>query len=53
MIEVEIEQIKETLLQNGYQYINILGQGGFSSVLLCESIKYKNNFAVKEQYNMN
>lgn len=43
----QLDEIKETLLQHGYEYIKYLGKGGFSSVLLCRSIKYNQNFAIK------
>lgn len=42
-----IEQVKQILLEHGYEYKQILGQGGFSCVLLCHSLKYKFDFAVK------
>lgn len=44
---VEIEHIQEVLSQHGYEYKGFLGKGGFSSVLLCESKKYNQFFAVK------
>lgn len=43
----EIEQVKEALSNHGYEYIDFLGKGGFSNVLLCQSKKYKQNFAIK------
>lgn len=43
----ELEHIKETLSQHGYEYIHFLGKGGFSNVLLCQSKKYNQNFAIK------
>lgn len=44
---LDLEQIKQTLLQHGYEYIQLLGKGGFSNVFLCQSKKYNQNFAVK------
>lgn len=41
------EQIKQTLLKHGYEYIEQIGRGGFSHVYLCLSRKYNQNFAVK------
>lgn len=43
----DIEQIKKTLKDHGYEYKHIIGRGGFSSVHLCYSLKYKFDFAVK------
>lgn len=43
----ELDQIQAILAQHGYQYKQILGQGGFSTVLLCHSEKYNHDFAVK------
>lgn len=43
----EIDQIKETLSQHGYEYIKFIGKGGFSNVLLCKSKKYNQFFAIK------
>lgn len=43
----DIEQIKEVLFEHGYEYKQFLGQGGFSSVYLCQSCKYHHDFAIK------
>lgn len=48
--EFEMEQVKATLSAHGYEYKDFLGKGGFSEVLLCESTKYKQKFAVKRAY---
>ena len=48
MLEVEIEQMQETLAQHGYQYKELLGQGSFSCVVLCHSNKYNQDFAIKK-----
>lgn len=47
MIEFEIEEIKPTLNLHGYEYIEFLAKGSFSIVLLCQSLKYNQQFAVK------
>lgn len=47
MIEGEIEKIKETCSKHGYEYIKFLGKGSYSSVSLCESKKYNQEFAIK------
>lgn len=39
--------IRNVLSQHGYEYKGFLGKGGFSSVLLCQSQKYCQNFAIK------
>lgn len=44
---IEIEQIKESLLNHGYEYKRMIGEGGFSSVFLCKSKKYDQDFAIK------
>lgn len=44
----EFEKTKQTLSNNGYEYINFLGSGSFSSVFLCRSKIYNNEFAVKQ-----
>lgn len=44
---IEKEQIKETLSMHGYEYQRFLGKGSFSSVILCQSTKYNQNFAIK------
>lgn len=41
------EGMKKTLLSHGYEYIEHIGRGSFSSVLLCKSQKYQQNFAIK------
>lgn len=41
------EQNIETLKQHGYTYIRNLGSGSFSDVLLCQSTKYNQCFAIK------
>lgn len=43
----EIEQIKSTLLYHGYEYKQMIGEGGFSNVFLCHSSKYNQDFAIK------
>lgn len=44
----EFEQTKQTLSNNGYEYIDFLGSGAFSSVFLCRSKQYNDQFAVKQ-----
>ena len=41
------EAIRNILLQHGYEFKRFIGKGSFSSVFLCESQKYKQDFAVK------
>lgn len=43
----DIELIQQTLAEHGYQYIKLIGQGGFSNVYLCHSPKYNLDFAIK------
>ena len=43
---IDWEQYQQTLSEHGYKY-KTLGKGGFSSVLLCESNKYLQDFAIK------
>lgn len=38
----------QTLSQNGYEYVEFLGKGGFSNVLLCHNKKYCHPFAIKK-----
>lgn len=45
---IEIEQTKQTLFEHGYEFKQIIGNGGFSSVYLCHSTKYNQDFAVKQ-----
>ena len=45
------EQTKIVLSNHGYEYINLIGHGNFSSVFLCRSKKYNENFAVKRVAN--
>lgn len=42
-----IDAIKEILANRGYTYKKTIGKGGFSTVFLCESTKYKTDFAIK------
>lgn len=42
-----IEEIKQTLLENGYIYMDIIGSGSFSEVYLCQNEKYNHFFAIK------
>lgn len=44
---IEIEQIKQTIFDHGYEFKKVIGNGGFSSVYLCYSEKYKQEFAIK------
>lgn len=44
----EIEQIKQTVSEHGYEFKRIIGQGGFSNVFLCHSLKYNQDFAIKQ-----
>lgn len=44
---IEIEQVTTTLINHGYEYKRTLGKGSFSSVILCNSRKYGQNFAIK------
>lgn len=46
-LNADLLQIQETLSKHGYEYIKYIGKGGFSSVLLCQSMKYNQFFAVK------
>lgn len=41
------DDIKEVLKQHGYEFIRFLGKGSFSSVYLCRSQKYQQDFAIK------
>lgn len=43
-----MEKIKETISNHGYEYLDLIGKGGFSCVYLCYSRKYNQNFAVKK-----
>lgn len=43
-----MEEMQEILSQHGYQCKEFLGSGSFSSVYLCESSKYHQQFAVKK-----
>lgn len=45
MVELEI---RETLSSYGYEYLDLIGTGSFSSVFLCQSKQYNNQFAVKQ-----
>lgn len=47
MLEVEIEQIQESVSEHGYEYKKFLGKGSYSSVSLCHSKKYNQEFAIK------
>ena len=42
------EKMKDSLTKNGYEYIDHIGSGSFSSVHLCQCLKYSNLFAVKK-----
>lgn len=44
---IELEKIQQTLIDHGYEYKQTIGQGGFSYVFLCHSLKYNYDFAVK------
>lgn len=44
---IDIEQVRTTLLKHGYEYMQTIGQGTFSTVLLCQSQKYNQKFAIK------
>ena len=41
------KEVSENLSKKGYEYIKLLGKGGFSNVLLCHSKKYNQEFAIK------
>ena len=43
----DINQVQKTLSNHGYEFIKVIGQGAFSSVLLCQSKKYNHQFAIK------
>lgn len=43
----DLEQIQKTLKEHDYEYKQMIGQGGFSCVYLCYSLKYKYDFAIK------
>lgn len=43
----DIEEIKQTLYENGYIYVDIIGSGSFSEVYLCQNEKYNHFFAIK------
>lgn len=45
---IEIEQVKQTLKDHGYEFIKLIGEGGFSKVYLCHSNKYQQDFAIKQ-----
>lgn len=44
----ELEQLKQTLSNNGYEYIDLIGSGAFASVYLCKSKQYNHQFAIKQ-----
>lgn len=44
---LNIEEIKSTLSQNGYEYIENVGSGAYSRIILCKSLQYNQQFAVK------
>ena len=46
--DADVEKMKITLKNYGYEYIQPIGYGAFSSVHLCQSIKYTHQFAVKK-----
>lgn len=43
----EIEHIKQVLSRHGYKYLDVIGEGSFSSVILCQCTKYNHLFAIK------
>lgn len=44
---IDIDQVQATLISHGYEYMETIGQGTFSTVLLCHSKKYNQKFAIK------
>lgn len=47
----DTEHAKSVLTKHGYEYIDLIGHGSFSSVFLCRSTKYNEEFAVKRVVN--
>lgn len=45
---MENKQTIQTILDHGYEFKRIIGKGGFSTVYLCYSIKYNQDFAIKQ-----
>lgn len=43
----DIEYIKTIFYQNGYKYLDLIGEGSFATVYLCNCLKYNNLFAIK------
>lgn len=50
MHEFEIDEIKETLLTHGYEYVKVLGNGPFSTVVLCNCKDTHQQVAVKREF---
>lgn len=44
---IEYEEFSATLNSHGYEFLKIIGTGGFSNVFLCYCKKYNQNFAIK------
>lgn len=53
----DLNQIKEELLRHGYEYVDTIGSGSFSSVYLVKSAQYNHFFAakrvLKQEFNEN
>lgn len=43
----KLQKIQETLEQHGYEFKKIIGSGSFSNIMLCQSKKYQQDFAIK------
>lgn len=44
----DLEQTKQILLEHGYQYLDFIGSGSTAVVLICQSTKYNQIFAIKQ-----
>lgn len=44
----DLERTKKILLDHGYEYVDVLGQGSFSSIYLCQRALYNQQFAIKK-----
>ncbi|KAK8876416.1 hypothetical protein M9Y10_006622 [Tritrichomonas musculus] len=47
ILNMNKERIKRSLSKHGYEYIEHIGSGAFSSVHLCQCTKYNHQFAIK------
>lgn len=44
---IDFEEVCSILNKNGYEFLKVIGSGGFSNVFLCHCHKYSEDFAVK------